>query len=286
MHFGGPQQLRIQNAMSFDVEDYFQVWALASQFPRSEWDGMPMRVERNVDKILELLAGADAKATFFTLGWVVKRFPGIARAIVKAGHELASHGSEHYSATDQKPAEFTADIRDARLLLEDVGGVAVTGYRAPNFSVGDANPWAFDCIQEAGYRYSSSVYPVVHDHYGMPDAPRFAYESRPGLLEIPVTTVRVNGRNWPAGGGGYFRFLPYSASRWLIRRVNQVDGQSAVFYLHPWELDPGQPRANGGTAKARFRHYVNLARTEARLAALLRDFSWNRMDVVFAKGAR
>lgn len=276
MHASG-----VQNALTIDVEDYFQVWALAEQFPRAEWDRYPCRVERNVDRLLELCDASGSKGTFFTLGWIASRYPAMVRRIVSAGHELASHGTAHLRATEQTPAEFLADIRDARTLLEDLGGEPVIGYRAPNFSVGEGNLWAFDCMLEAGYRYSSSVYPVEHDHYGMPEAPRFASMVREGLLEIPVTTAVIAGRNWPAGGGGYFRLLPYRASRWLIERVNERDGQPAIFYLHPWEIDPGQPRATGGSFKARFRHYLNLSRTEARLAALLGDFRWNRMDRIF-----
>lgn len=280
-HAGG-----MQNAFTIDVEDYFQVWALADRFPRERWTTQPCRVERNVDRLLALCESTGAKGTFFTLGWIAERYPEMVRRIVASGHELASHGSQHHRVTEQTPAAFLVDIRDARKLLEDIGGAPVIGYRAPNFSVGDSNPWAFDCIVEAGYRYSSSVYPVEHDHYGMPRAPRFAFQARDGLTEIPLTTVPLGGRNLPAGGGGYFRLLPYAASRWLIRRVNERDRQPAIFYLHPWEIDPDQPRPDGVRLKARFRHYVNLGRTEARLGALLRDFRWNRIDRIFLGSGR
>jgi polysaccharide deacetylase family protein (PEP-CTERM system associated) len=271
------------NALSVDVEDYFQVSALAPHIARSDWDRMPCRVEHNVETILGLLAETGSLATFFTLGWVAERYPAMVRRIVAAGHELASHGYSHQRATDQTRDEFAQDIRRAKALLQDLGGVEVKGYRAPSFSVGSANPWAFDCIAQAGYRYSSSVYPIRHDHYGMPGAPRFPYQAREGLLEIPLTTARLLMTNLPAAGGGYFRLLPYCVSRALIRGVNNA-GQSAVFYFHPWEIDPGQPRIAGTTLKTRFRHYLNLGRMEARLRSLLRDFKWSRMDRVFAIG--
>jgi len=273
--------VQIANALTIDVEDYFQVSALAPHFDRGDWHRIPSRVERNIDLVLALLAESGAKATFFTLGWIAERYPELVRRIVAENHELASHGYGHHRATDQHRAEFSEDICKAKALLEDLAGVEVKGYRAPSFSVGKRNPWAFDCIAEAGYRYSSSVYPIRHDHYGAPDAPRFPHESRDGLLEIPVTTARLLKTNLPAGGGGYFRLMPYAFSRSLIRRVNEVEGRPAVFYFHPWELDPDQPRVPGTSLKTRFRHYVNLHRTEPRLRSLLRDFSWRRVDKVF-----
>ena len=273
--------MQIANALTVDVEDYFQVSALAPHFDRDDWHRVPCRVERNIDVVLGLLADSGSKATFFTLGWIAERYPQLVARIVAEGHELASHGYHHRRITDQKHAEFSEDIRTAKALLEDVAGIEVKGYRAPSFSVSKANPWAFDCIAAAGYRYSSSVYPIRHDHYGMPDAPRFPHQSRDGLLEIPVTTARLMKRNWPAGGGGYFRLMPYTLSRSLIRRVNEVERRAAVFYFHPWELDPGQPRVSGTTLKTRFRHYVNLHRTEPRLRSLLHDFTWRRVDQVF-----
>jgi len=272
----------IANALTCDVEDYFQVSAFAPHIHRTSWDSRPCRVERNIERLLELFASRGAHATFFTLGWVAERYPQLVRAIVAGGHELASHGYGHLRASEMTPQEFEQDICHAKSLLEDIGGVAVHGYRAPSFSIGHANLWAFDALVEAGYRYSSSVYPVRHDHYGMPDAPRFPYRPRPGLVEIPVTTTRLFGNNMPAGGGGYFRLAPYRLSEWMIRRVNRVDQQPAIFYFHPWEIDPEQPRVAGIGLKTRFRHYVNLHRTEGRLAQLLRDFRWDRVDVVFA----
>jgi polysaccharide deacetylase family protein (PEP-CTERM system associated) len=271
------------NALTIDVEDYFQVSALAPHIPRNRWDDIPTRVERNLDRLLALLDDKGAKATFFTLGWIADRHPQMIRRMVAGGHELASHGYGHLRASDQSPAEFREDIRRAKACLEDIGGVAVTGYRAPSFSIAAGNQWAFDEISAVGYRYSSSVYPVKHDHYGMPEAPRFAFNARPhlDLIEIPITTTRVWGRNLPAGGGGYFRLAPYALSRWAIRRVNRMDRQPAIFYFHPWEIDAGQPRVPGVGLKTRFRHYINLHRTEARLARLLSDFRWDRVDRVF-----
>lgn len=274
----------IVNALTVDVEDYFQVSAFAPYIERTTWDSLPCRVEANVERILGLLDESGSRATFFTLGWVAERYPALVRRIAEQGHEVASHGYEHLRASEQAIGAFLADIRLAKAVLEDIAGTPVRGYRAPSFSVGPGNPWAFDCIAEAGYRYSSSIYPIRHDHYGAPDSPRFAYEIRPGLLEVPVATVRVMSRNWPAGGGGYFRLLPYGLSRWSLRRVNEVDGKPATFYFHPWELDPEQPRVAGASAKARFRHYVNLDRTGDRLRRLLSDFRWDRVDRVYLDG--
>lgn len=272
------------NALTIDVEDYFQVSAFAPFIERGAWDGIPCRAEANVERILALLAAHGAKATFFTLGWIAERHPGIVRAIVEQGHELASHGYAHLRASDQSRAEFTDDIVRAKGLLEDLGGVAVNGYRAPSFSINQDNLWALECIREAGYRYSSSIYPVKRDHYGMPDAPRFAYAALPDLVEVPPTTVELFNRNWPAAGGGFFRLLPYAVSRWLLQRVNRVDGEACMFYFHPWEMDPTQPRVAGIDAKTRFRHYVNLDRMEDRLGKLLGDFRWDRADRIFLRG--
>jgi polysaccharide deacetylase family protein (PEP-CTERM system associated) len=277
--------LPITNALTIDVEDYFQVSALAPYIPREQWDSRECRVERNVERILLMLDEGQTRATFFTLGWVAERYPQLVRRIVAGGHELASHGYGHQRASDLSEAEFSADISSAKKLLEDISGEEVKGYRAPSFSIGEANLWAFDCLARAGYRYSSSIYPIRHDHYGMPNAPRFAHQVRDGLLELPVTTLRYFDRNWPASGGGYFRLLPYALSRWLLRKVNQRDQQPAIFYFHPWEIDAEQPRVAGISTKTRFRHYVNLQYTEARIRRLLGDFSWGRMDEVFLASA-
>ena len=271
----------IKNALTIDVEDYFQVSAFAPYIPREQWSARACRVERNVDRILQMLDMHETKATFFTLGWIAERYPHLVRRIVEGGHELASHGYGHQRASDLTEAAFSTDIESAKKLLEDLSGHRVKGYRAPSFSIGESNLWAFDCLERAGYSYSSSIYPIRHDHYGMPDAPRFAHQVRAGLLEVPVTTARFFERNWPASGGGYFRLLPYAMSRWLLQSVNRQDRQSAVFYFHPWEIDAGQPRVEGVNAKTRFRHYVNLHRTEGRLQRLLADFNWGRMDEIF-----
>ncbi|MCC6916644.1 XrtA system polysaccharide deacetylase [Nitrosomonas sp.] len=273
----------IRNALTIDVEDYFQVSAFARHIPRSSWDKLPCRVEGNIDRILMLLDEQKIKATFFTLGWIAERYPAMVKKIVENGHELASHGYAHHRVTELNRDQFHDDIVRSKSLLEDIGGQSVWGYRAPSFSINKDNLWALDCLEEAGYRYSSSIYPVEHDHYGMPDAPRFAFnptDSRK-ILELPVTTVRLLDRNFPAGGGGYFRLWPYAVSRWFLQRVNSVDKQPAIFYFHPWEIDPDQPRQTGIGLKTRFRHYLNLGRMEKRLGSLTRHFSWGRMDQIF-----
>ena len=274
---------RIKNAMTCDVEDYFQVSAFAPYIDRDSWPTRECRVEANMERILAIYERHGVKATFFTLGWIAERYPAMVKKIVAAGHELASHGYGHLRASDQTRAQFDNDIRSSKALLEDIGGQEVIGYRAPSFSIGHANLWALEALQKAGYRYSSSIYPIAHDHYGMPDAPRFAFypHGPDGLLEVPVTTVNMLGRNLPAGGGGYFRLLPYALSRWMMQKVNREDRQPALFYFHPWELDPGQPRPDGLDAKSRFRHYVNIERMEGRLEQLARDFAWDRMDRIF-----
>jgi polysaccharide deacetylase family protein (PEP-CTERM system associated) len=271
----------IVNALTIDVEDYFQVSAFAPHIARSEWTARECRVERNVERMLEMLASHDTKATFFTLGWIAERYPQLVRDIARQGHEVASHGYGHERASDQSEQQFFTDIQRAKAILEELTGTEVKGYRAPSFSIGLGNLWAFDCLARAGYRYSSSIYPIAHDHYGMPDSPRFAYEVRPGLLEIPITTLHAFGRNLPSSGGGYFRLLPYALSRWMLRRVNSGEKQAAIFYCHPWEIDTGQPRIAGISRKTRFRHYVNIARVEGRMHQLMRDFKWGRMDQIF-----
>ena len=274
---------RTRNAMTIDVEDYFQVSAFAPHIARDSWPTRECRVEANIERILAILADGKVKATFFTLGWIAERYPAMVKRIVAGGHELASHGYGHLRASDQDLAAFNHDIVSSKTLLEDIGGQRVLGYRAPSFSIGTRNLWALDALLAAGYQYSSSIYPIRHDHYGMPDAPRFAfYPNGPGgLLEVPITTVRLMQRNLPAGGGGYFRLLPYSLSRWMMNKVNRDDRESAIFYFHPWEIDPGQPRPDGIGLKTRFRHYVNLDQMEGRIKALTRDFAWDRMDRLF-----
>jgi polysaccharide deacetylase family protein (PEP-CTERM system associated) len=273
---------RVLNAMTVDVEDYFQVEALSRAVPRKDWDAIPSRVEIGVGRLLELFDRAQVKATFFVLGWIAERHPAMIRRIVESGHELASHGVQHDRADRQTRAEFRADVRRSKKMLEDLGGVAVKGYRAATFSIGASNLWTHDVLAEEGFAYSSSIYPIAHDLYGMPDAPRAPFRAGgKGLLEVPLTTLRCLGRNWPASGGGYFRLLPYAVSRWSLGRVNAREGRAAVFYLHPWEIDPGQPRVPGLSLKSGFRHYLNLARMERRLERLLGDFAWGAMDEVF-----
>ena len=273
----------IRNALTVDVEDYFQVQAFADTVPRAAWEGLPRRVEANTERLLEVFARAGVQGTFFTLGWVAERHPALVRRIVAGGHELASHGHWHRRVDGQRPEEFAEDVARAKRTLEDAGGVAVAGYRAPTFSLGArTTPWAFDILARTGHRYSSSVYPVRHDLYGEPDAPRQPYRHPGGVLwELPMTTLRVAARNLPCSGGGFFRLLPYRLFRALLRRCNTAQRAPGVFYVHPWEIDPGQPRMAAGR-RACFRHYHNLGRTEARLERLLRDFAWDRMDRAFA----
>ena len=271
----------ISNYLTIDVEDYFQVSAFAPYIQRADWDARECRVERNVGRILDMLAAQKTQATFFTLGWIAQRYPHLVRRIADEGHEVASHGYGHERVSDLTPEAFAHDIRTAKHLLEDIAGVAVTGYRAPSFSIGQGNLWALDVLQQEGYRYSSSINPIQHDHYGMPDAPRFAHRIRPDLIEVPPTTLRMFNRNLPSSGGGYFRLFPYALSRWMLRQVNQNDQQPAIFYFHPWEIDAAQPRVAGIDARTRFRHYVNIPRMEQRLQRLLQDFQWGRMDHIF-----
>ncbi len=273
----------IKNAMTIDVEDYFHVSAFENHISRSNWHSLPCRVERNMDLILGLLDKHQIKATFFMLGWVAENYPQIARSIVDNGHELASHGYQHIRVTNQQKEEFRQDIIRTKSLLEDISSTAIDGYRAASYSIGDENLWAHSELREAGYLYSSSIYPISHDHYGMPSAPRFTYPpiEGDGFLEIPITTATLFGRRFPGGGGGYFRFYPYWVSRWMLQRVNKVDGESGIFYFHPWEIDPEQPRQTGIGLKTQFRHYLNLHKMEARLERLFSDLEWDRMDRVF-----
>ncbi len=274
----------IQNAMTVDVEDYFQVSAFESVIERSQWDNLAHRVESNTRRILDLFAKKDVKATFFTLGWVAERYPELIRRIVEEGHELACHGYEHIRVTEQTPDAFRQDISKAKKLLEDIAGCEVKGYRAASYSINEENrQWAHEILSEAGFQYSSSVYPVKHDLYGIPDAPRFAYHplTDKSLLEVPITTLPILKKNMPCGGGGFFRFYPYRVSRWAIRQINQKERQSAIFYFHPWEIDPDQPRQQNIPLKTRFRHYLTLGRMEQRLEQLLADFHWDTMEKIF-----
>ena len=272
------------NALSIDVEEYFQVSAFESVIPRDDWQNWPSRVAEQTHRLLDLFDTTDVKATFFTLGWVAERHPGLIRRIIDDGHELACHGYEHVRITAQTPATFREDLRKTKTILEDIAGRQVNGFRAASFSINRDNEWAFTEIEAAGFEYSSSIYPVKHDLYGIPDAPRVPHRA-PGcerLFEIPVTTARFGARNVPAGGGGYFRLLPYTLSRALISRVNLKEAQPANMYFHPWEFDPGQPRPKGAKFKARFRHYLNQDRAFPRLQRLLSDFEWGSFEKVYA----
>ena len=273
-----------QNALTVDVEDYFQVEAFAGVIDRGDWDAFPRRVVRNTDRLLDILAEAGVSGTFFTLGWVAERHPELVRRIVAEGHELASHGSDHYRVDQQSPEEFRNDVRRSKALLEDIGGAAVAGYRAPTFSVGVKSRWAHAILAEEGFRYSSSVYPIAHDLYGVPEAPRRPFCPQPGFIEIPMTTVRLFGRNFRRRAGAISGCCPIAVTRTALRRAGNELRTSCVFYLHPWEIDPGQPRQVQAPLRSRLRHYVNLGRTEDRLRRLLRDFRWTRMDRLFLDG--
>jgi polysaccharide deacetylase family protein (PEP-CTERM system associated) len=271
----------VRNAISVDVEDWFQVGAFETVIDRKDWGNYEHRVEANTDAVLALFAEADVKATFFTLGWVAERYPALIRRMVEQGHEVASHGCDHKRVFQMDAKEFLSDIRHSKTVLEQASGAEVTGYRAPNFSIDTRTPWAHGALVEAGYRYSSSVAPIKHDHYGWPEAPRFAF--RPikdaELIELPVSTVQLAGRNFAAGGGGFFRLLPYALSRWMVNRVN-AEARASIFYFHPWDMDPGQPRVPNAPIKSKLRHYPNLGLMADKLRRLTADFEWGRVDQV------
>jgi polysaccharide deacetylase family protein (PEP-CTERM system associated) len=272
----------IVNGLSVDVEEYFQVGAFENTIASGDWDGIASRVEFNTGAVLDLFARCGVKATFFTLGWVAHRHPALIRRIIAEGHEIASHGWDHTRVFTMTPDQFRADIDRARAALEDAGGVAIRGYRAPSFSIDQRTPWAHPILAEQGYAYSSSVAPIAHDHYGWRAAPRFAFHPVEGsdLIELPVTTVELGERRFGAGGGGFFRILPYALSRWALRRVNGNDGQPAIFYFHPWEVDPDQPRVANAPLKSRVRHYTGLGAMAGKLEQLTRDFHWCRIDEI------
>lgn len=273
------------NALSVDVEDWFQVGAFDTVIDKADWDGLERRVERNTDAVLALFAEANVQATFFTLGWVAERHPRLIRRIVEAGHEIASHGWDHDRVFTMTPALFRADLKRAHAAITDAGGVAPTGYRAPSFSIDARTPWAHAVLADEGYAYSSSVAPIAHDHYGWREAPRFAHRPLPGseLIELPVTTVELAGRRMAAGGGGFFRLLPYAFSNWAVGRVNRIEQRPAIFYFHPWEIDPGQPRLAHAPLKSRIRHYTNLEKMRPKLMKLFRSYRWGRTDQVVAE---
>jgi len=275
------------NALSVDVEDWFQVGAFERVIAKADWDSLPQRVERNADAVLGLFDQAGVKGTFFTLGWVAERHPALIRRIVAAGHEIASHGWDHDRVFTMTPEAFRTDLRRAHVAIAEAGGIAPRGYRAPSFSIDARTPWAHQVLAEEGYTYSSSVAPLAHDHYGWREAPRFAFRPLAGsaLIELPVTTVEVAGRRMAAGGGGFFRLLPYRFSSWAIGRVNGTEQRPAVFYFHPWEIDPGQPRVAAAPLKSRLRHYSRLSAMRPKLLKLLGDHQWTRTDAVVASEA-
>jgi polysaccharide deacetylase family protein (PEP-CTERM system associated) len=270
----------LTNGLSVDVEDWFQVGAFEGVIDRASWDGLSLRVELNCDAILAMFAEADVSATFFTLGWVAQRHPALMRRIAAAGHELASHGWDHERVFKMDRAAFALDLKKSRAAIEDASGVRVSGYRAPSFSIDHRTPWAFAELAEQGYAYSSSVAPIAHDHYGWRAAPRFAFKPLPAsdFVEIPVTTAEFAGRRLAAGGGGFFRVLPYGFTRWAIRQVNAREHRPAVFYFHPWEIDPEQPRVAAAPLKSKLRHYTNLGGMAGKLRQLVGEFRWGRMD--------
>ena len=281
-----PAAKRLVNAMTVDVEDYFHVRAFANVLNRETWGLLPSRVEANTDRMLDLFAEKRVCATFFILGWVAERFPQLVRRMARVGHEIASHGYTHQNIDTQTRGEFRDDIRRSKTLLEDIAGTKVRGYRAPTFSIGPKTWWAYEVLAEEGYVYSSSIYPIAHDLYGMPDAPRVPFRpSSAAFVEIPMTTMRFGKRNFPASGGGYFRLLPYGLSRNAYARINRKEGVPCIFYCHPWEIDPDQPRVSGASFKSRLRHYTNLGLMEGRISRLLDDFAWGRMDEIFLKTA-
>jgi polysaccharide deacetylase family protein (PEP-CTERM system associated) len=277
------EKKNITNAMTVDVEDYFHVSAFESYIDKKQWDSLPQRVEKNTNHILDVFDEYNTKATFFTLGWVAERYPQLIRRIIKEGHELACHGYEHIRATEQSSEEFRNDVVKTKLILEDIGGQEIKGYRAASYSIGEKNLWAHNILVEEGFKYSSSIYPVKHDLYGMPQAPRFTYKpiANNDFLEIPISTIKFANKNFSCGGGGFFRFYPYVFSRWAFKKLNNQENQSGIFYFHPWEIDPEQPRQKKLDLKTQYRHYLNLDKMEHRINCLLRDFHWDTMEKVF-----
>lgn len=272
----------IVNAMTVDVEDYFQVSAFEKYIPRERWDDIPHRVEGNVKRILDLFDKYDVKATFFILGWLAERHPKMVASIVARGHEIGSHGYDHTRVNEQDVLEFRKDISKSKSILEDLSGTEVIGYRAATFSINNNNHWAHGELAQAGFKYSSSIYPIRHDLYGIPDSPRFPYTpDKTVLIEIPISTFNFFNYRLPCGGGGYFRLFPFVLYSYMVNKINYNEGKPCIFYFHPWELDTGQPRINGLDMKTRFRHYKNIDRMESKLKSLLKRFAWGRMDHIF-----
>ena len=278
----------MRNALSIDVEDYFQVHAFEKIISRATWERYPCRVEQNVRLILQILDENQVKATFFVLGWIAERYPHLVTEIALRGHEVATHGYAHELIYRQTPESFRADLQRALTVLRAALGnhpqtrdCEIKGYRAPSFSITRESLWALDILAEAGLRYDSSIFPLVaHDRYGIPNAARFPYRVQEQLWEVPVSTVRLAGRNWPIAGGGYFRLYPFAVTRWGIRRIN-AEGHPAIIYLHPWEFDPGQPHIRAARGLSRFRHYINLKYTEGRFRRLLKAFDFGPLEEVF-----
>jgi polysaccharide deacetylase family protein (PEP-CTERM system associated) len=274
------------NAMTVDVEDYFHVQAFAKVIGRGDWERYPSRVERNTLRLLEIFARIEVRATFFVLGWVAERFPGLVQAIGKAGHRIGCHGYGHQMISGSSERVFRNDLRRAKQILEDIAGIPITSFRAPSYSITAKTLWAFEVLGEEGFEYDSSIFPVVHDNYGIPDAPRFPYVKRlqcgRQIREFPPSTLRLLGSNIPVAGGGYLRLFPYKITAWAIRHLNQVERQPAMVYLHPWEIDPDQPRI-AASWLSRFRHYNNLDSTETKCLKLLDDFAWAPMEEVLAR---
>jgi polysaccharide deacetylase family protein (PEP-CTERM system associated) len=264
-------------ALSVDVEDYFQVWAFSSVIPRDTWDQYELRAVRSTERLLDLFDRRGAKATFFILGWVGERAPSLVRAIAERGHEVASHGYDHVKVFDQTPDEFRADLLKTKAILEEAGGAPVRGFRAAGFSIDRRTPWAHAVLRETGHSYSSSSHPIAHDHYGDPNASR-APELHGGVIEAPVAVAEVLGRRISCGGGGWFRATPYPVARRLFSHARATIGGPAIFYLHPWEIDPGQPRIKAAPMRSKLRHYVNLDVMEKKLDRLLGDFPFTRID--------
>lgn len=289
---GSAQNLAVsRNAMTVDVEDYFHVAAFENNIARDSWNKLECRVQNNVDKILRSFAEKNVKGTFFTLGWVGERYPEMLRRIVAEGHELASHGWDHIRLFEMTPGQFRADVIRAKEMLEQQAGVKINGYRAPCYSVAESNLWVHDILLETGHTYSSSIAPIKYKEYGLPNAPRFSHyrrakkvvdaETKDSILEIPITTIKIGNRNFPCGGGGWFRLYPYRLSQMALSHVNRVDKEPCVFYYHPWEIDVDQPIQKNLSLNSRFRHYQNLSRMEGKVDRLMSDFSWHRMDEVF-----
>lgn len=277
----------IVNAMSVDVEDYFQVSAFDAVVPRASWDARESRVCANTERLLAMFAESNVRATFFVLGWVADRYPALVRRIASQHHELASHGYSHHLVYDQTPSQFREDVRRAKRVIEDASGTVVEGYRAPSYSVTERSLWALDVLVEEGYRYDASIFPIYHDRYGIPSSPRHAHVrtlTNGSIVEAPASTVRLGRVNLPMAGGGYFRLLPYWWTRWGIERLNTVERRPAFFYLHPWEIDPAQPRVAVG-ATTRIRHYRNLDKTEARLRRMMREFQFSTVASVLRTAA-